>query len=103
MLSEERLENIRQMEEIANQTEAFISEAELLLEKWSALLPKIQKMEDYYASRLWREDYEASNNGEIPAGMPHGVLSEDWLYNLLSEHSEICKEYQSLMGDFLGA
>lgn len=102
MLSKERLENIHQMEEIANQTEAFISEAELLLEKWSALLPKIQKMEDYYASRLWREDYEASNSGQIPENMPHGVLSQDWLYNLLGEHTQLCKDYKSLIDNYLG-
>lgn len=102
MLSEERLENIRQMEATANETQQFIKEAEVLLEKWTTLLPRIKKMSDYYGSSTWRDDYDASNNGQVPAEMPHGVLSEDWLYNLLGEHSEICGEYKSLMSDFLG-
>lgn len=101
MLSEERLENIRQMEATANETQQLLKEAEVLLQKWTELMPRIKKMEDYYSSPAWKEDYDASNNGQIPAGMPHGVLSEDWLYNLLGEHSEICEEYQALIKEFL--
>lgn len=101
MLNEKRLENIRQMEATANETQQFIKEAEVLLEKWTTLLPRIKKMSDYYGSPTWRDDYDASNNGQVPAEMPHGVLSEDWLYNLLGEHSEICEEYQALIKEFL--
>lgn len=101
MLSEERLENIRQMEATANETQQLLKEAKVLLQKWEELTPRIRKMEDYYSSPAWKEDYDASNNGQIPAGMPHGVLSEDGLYNLLEEHSEICGEYQSFVNNFL--
>lgn len=101
MLNEERLENIRQMEAIANETEQFIKDAEILLQKWTGLMPRIKKMNDYYGSPTWRDDYDASNNGQIPAGMPHGVLSEDWLYNLLGEHTQLCNEYKSLIDKFL--
>ncbi len=84
-MTPERLENIRRMEEILNRTESFLEEANRLLQRWEALRPDTQRLEKYYYSKQWRKDHEASNRGEIPEGMPHGVLSEDAIYNLLGD------------------
>ena len=43
------------------------------------------KKYDYYTSGLWRDDYEADERGELPPDLKRGVLSQDALYNLLSE------------------
>lgn len=39
----------------------------------------------YYESSLWISDYKADERGEIPSDLKRGVLSEDGVYNLLSE------------------
>lgn len=85
-MTEERLKNIQEMEEILNKTEVFTSEAKQFLEKWENLLPEIKKLSDYYYEGGWKDDYDASNRGEIPEGIPHGVLSEDAIYNATGEH-----------------
>ena len=43
---------------------------------------------EYYDSGLWLSDYEADERGEIPKDLKRGVLSQDGLYDLLSEQRE---------------
>ena len=58
----------------------------------SERIERIKRMEDYYDalreymdSGLWLSDYEADERGELPKDLKRGVLSEDGLYNLLTE------------------
>ena len=44
---------------------------------------KLQLLDAYYTSGLWKEDYEADERGELPPDMKRGVLSQDALYDLL--------------------
>lgn len=37
---------------------------------------------------MWRADFEADEEGELPADLPRGVLSEDGIYNVLTEYVE---------------
>ena len=52
-----------------------------------SVFPQLQSelsiLEDYYRSPQWKEDFEADERGEFPAGMKRGVLSEDGIYDLL--------------------
>lgn len=42
-------------------------------------------VKEYYENGLWLQDYEADECGELPADLKRGVLSQDALYDLLSE------------------
>ena len=42
-------------------------------------------VKEYYENGLWLQDYEADERGELPADLKRGVLSQDALYDLLSE------------------
>ncbi len=44
---------------------------------------KIQELEDYYTSDLWKADFALDEEGKLPTDLPRGVLSEDGIYNLL--------------------
>lgn len=46
---------------------------------------KTALLEKYYTSGEWREDYEADEAGLFPADLKRGVLSQDGLYDLLSQ------------------
>jgi len=46
---------------------------------------KLRLLENYYTSGEWLEDYEADERGELPADLKRGVLSQDALYDLLSD------------------
>ena len=46
---------------------------------------KVHILAEYYESGLWLNDYEADEQGLLPENLKRGVLSQDGLYNLLSE------------------
>ncbi|MBE6731153.1 MAG: DUF4298 domain-containing protein [Ruminococcaceae bacterium] len=39
----------------------------------------------YYESKLWRYDFELDEKGLLPSDLKRGVLSEDGIYNYISE------------------
>ena len=46
---------------------------------------KISLLDEYYTSGEWQEDYEADEAGLLPADLKRGVLSQDGLYDFLTE------------------
>ena len=46
---------------------------------------KYYRLEDYYGSSKWIEDYEADERGELPPDLKRGVLAQDALYDLLED------------------
>lgn len=50
-----------------------------------ALQTALQRLADYYGSPLWRSDYALDEQGLLPPDLKRGVLSEDGVYNFLSE------------------
>lgn len=49
------------------------------------LLRKRRTLEKYMDCGLWLKDYRADERGKLPHGMKRGVLSEDGLYNLITD------------------
>ncbi|MDO4762902.1 MAG: DUF4298 domain-containing protein [Flavobacteriaceae bacterium] len=96
-MTEERLKRIQEMEDILDKSEIFFKEAETMLEKWKAFHPEFKKLVDYYYSPQWQEDYDASNRGEVPKEIPHGVLSEDLIYNAMGEQRDLTMAYLKYM------
>lgn len=50
----------------------------------------IAALDDYYGSEEWKQDFADDEAGKLPEGLKRGVLSEDGLWNLLSD----CRELQ---------
>ena len=50
----------------------------------------LRSLEAYYSSPAWLEDKDAQERGEFPADLKCGVLSEDAVYDLLTDHKELC-------------
>jgi hypothetical protein len=45
----------------------------------------LQKLTEYYESGLWLADYTQDEQGELPAELKRGILSEDGFWNLLCD------------------
>lgn len=73
------------MERNFNSVRKAVDALERDLAALEALKGQIGVLEEYQASGLWKEDFEADERGEIPAGLRRGVLSEDALYNLFED------------------
>ncbi|MBO6059032.1 MAG: DUF4298 domain-containing protein, partial [Bacteroidaceae bacterium] len=56
---------------------------------YDAVLEDIEALEAYYGSEAWKQDYADDEAGRLPAGLKRGVLSEDGIWNLLSDVREL--------------
>ena len=52
-------------------------------------MPKIKKLEEYYTSKLWKDDLALDEAGKLPKDLKRGVLSQDGIYNILEKNKEV--------------
>ena len=45
----------------------------------------IEILSTYYGSDIWKQDYADDEAGRLPKDLKRGVLSEDGIWNLLSD------------------
>lgn len=50
-----------------------------------SLASMLEELITYYDSPQWLADYEADERGELPPDLKRGVLSQDGVYDLLSD------------------
>lgn len=77
------VDRIREMEALYEEALRLLEWAEEDPEAFEAFRPEIRKLEIYYASPMWKADFEADEQGLLPPDLKRGVLSEDGLHNLL--------------------
>ncbi len=85
----ERIERIQNMERSLDASRLAVDRLAEALEAYESVQKELKILSDYYGSSLWREDFEADERGEIPADLKRGVLSEDAVYNLLTDDHEL--------------
>ena len=81
----EQLERIERMEALLNEGRQAVAALEQALEAYAALSEGLAELFEYYGSPLWFADLEDDEAGRLPEGLCRGVLSEDAVYDLLSD------------------
>ena len=81
-----RIERITHMEGLLDKSTEVITRLEQAIEDFAALQPDIAELEAYYTSPQWRKDFEADEAGKLPKDLKRGVLSEDGIYDLLTDY-----------------
>jgi len=92
--NKEQIARIRLMERRLNQALAAVKRLDSALEKYEAAQEAIAALSEYYGSDLWKQDFTADEAGLLPEGLKRGVLSEDGIWNLLTD----CKELDRRLG-----
>ena len=90
-------ERIREMEEYLNECTAAVEDLTEQLDRTDALREHMIRLFRYYGSSEWYEDRE----GELPADMPAGVLSEDAVYDRITEIRDAAYHMLELATDIL--
>lgn len=85
----EQIERITYMEQILDEATEAVSSLSEALEKYSAVQDKLQELVAYYSSEQWRQDFDDDSAGKIPSNLKRGVLSEDAVYNLLADITDL--------------
>lgn len=59
------------------------------IEEYREFQLEIKKLESYYTSQQWKEDFSMDEKREFPDRLKRGVLSEDGIYNVLERNKEL--------------
>lgn len=85
---------ISAMEEIYDRVLGAVERAEAAggAEKLRKAAEDLRKLLKYYESPLWMQDYDLSEAGLLPEGMKRAVVSQDGIWNLLTDYTRITGE-----------
>ena len=81
----EQIERIRHMEQLFDFASESITELSMTLDKYEKVQEAIVTLSNYYSSAEWKQDFADDEAGLLPKDLKRGVLSEDGLWNLLSD------------------
>ena len=98
-MSEKQVKRIIRMEDIADQARQAVDALTAAAEQYRAIQKGLAELESYYSSPAWKEDFQASEEGRLPADLKCGVLAEDTVYDLLSERDELMRELEQLTAE----
>ena len=89
-----QIERIKWMEQRFNNALAAIKDGSV--DSLKAIKEDVAELSKYYRSELWKQDFAADEAGNLPPNLKRGVLSEDGIWNLLSDYRDIQKNFVKL-------
>lgn len=92
MSNQSRLENIQQMESDFNELQSSLKSLDSAFKNRKTLQPKCKKLMKYYESKQRQKDYYDTNSWKLKSIWPHGILSEDAIYDFANEQRELFLE-----------
>ena len=93
----EQLDRILRMEQILDEATEKMVELDRAVEQYEAIRGELQELAAYYSGPQWRRDYEDDSAGKFPKDLKRGVLSEDAVYDLLTEHDRLMARLEELV------
>ena len=95
------------MEQRLERAASAVIELSAALDEYEAVQDDLRALNEYYDSKQWKQDFADDEAGRFPADLKRGVLSEDALWNLLSDVSELNTRLRLIASsthpDFMGA
>ena len=82
----EQIERIKTMEQHLDRASQAVMRLSAALEDYSEAQEALHKLEAYYGSDDWKQDFAADEQGRLPRDLRRGVLSEDGIWNLLEDN-----------------
>ncbi len=84
-----RVKRIEEMERYLDASRRAVDDLEKAVTAYEAVQKEYKKLSDYYGSVRWMDDYEAGEAGKLPADLKRGVLSEDAVYDLITDNHDL--------------
>lgn len=85
----EQTNRIRKMEQLFDLAKEAMEEPTISFETYEKAQEAIAVLSEYYGSKEWKQDYADDEAGLLPKDLKRGVLSEDGIWNLLSDWQEV--------------
>ncbi|HHW7570429.1 Uncharacterised protein [Mannheimia haemolytica] len=87
--------DIQKMQDCYNQWVALLPELEKGIEQWKQATALLEPLSQFYASPEWRELHDSFDE-QLDTKGNYSILSEDALWNALSEHHQLALEWLKL-------
>jgi len=100
----DQIERITYYENLLNEATAVLKEFDKAFDAYIEIQNKISELDVYYASPEWKEDFEASEKGDLPKDRPCGVLAEDGIDHVLGDNLQLfaqCKRIDDVVKEHL--
>ena len=88
----ERIRRIIEMESRYDRISHVLHAPEVCPDHLDSIRSDVRALSEYYKGSLWREDFESDEAGLLPPDLKRGVLSEDGVYDLLSEYDTLRRQ-----------
>ncbi len=85
MKETKQIRRIHEMEAKMDEAGEVLKRFQQALADYAAIQETMMDLDEYYGSD-WRKDFEADEAGKLPQDLKRGVLSEDALYDLLTDN-----------------
>ena len=82
-------ERIEEMEKHFERASEVVDRLSSTLDEYAKVQESIKALESYYGSKEWKKDFRDDEKGLLPPDLKRGVLSEDGIWNLLSDCREM--------------
>ena len=86
---DKQIERIEDMEEALDASKAAIEKLSEALSEYESVQDRFDALLDYFGNGQWRDDFEADEEGLLPDGLKRGVLSEDAVYDLITDNHDL--------------
>lgn len=84
-----QLERIRKMEQRLDLIEKAVRDLSVALDRYLEVQAEVEQLDEYYGSDTWRGDYDDDKANKLPDNLKRGILSEDAIWNVLSDVREL--------------
>ena len=89
ILCMEQIERIKTMEQHLDRASQAVIRLSAALDDYAEAQEALHQLNTYYGSDEWKQDFAADEAGELPPSLRRGVLSEDAIWNVLSDNREL--------------
>ena len=96
-----QIERITHYETLLNESADALALLGDALEAYRETRGKIRELDDYYGSDEWRQDFEDDEAGKLPADLPRGVLTEDGIWDVLTDERELAALMSEFAAEFI--
>jgi len=82
-------QHIYAMENILDKATYMMDTLEKKIAEYEDFQAEIKKLEAYYTSQQWKDDYAMDEAGKFPEKLKRGVISQDGIWNMLERNREL--------------
>lgn len=91
----DQINRISLMEDYLNNGIDAVANLKAAFDTYEEVLIQINTLVQYYGSATWFKDFEDDRANKLPKDLNRGVLSEDGIFNFMTENRELLERIKT--------